>query len=64
MASFASPVVTDCNRGGTSKVQKGIFKDFFNGTNSFEHKMVWLQYYLLLLPKFYIEPRGVAAEDK
>ncbi len=64
LADIASPSVADGNKGETSKVQKGIIKDFLHGTNGREHKMDWLPPYFQFPPKAYTERGGVGAVDK
>jgi ParB family transcriptional regulator, chromosome partitioning protein len=64
LADIASPAVADGNKGETTKVQKGIIKDFLNGTNSREHKMDWLPTYFQFPPKAYSERGGVGAVDQ
>jgi ParB family transcriptional regulator, chromosome partitioning protein len=64
LADIASPAVADGNKGETSKVQKGIIKDFLHGTNSREHKMDWLPPYFKFPPKAYTERGGVSAVDR
>jgi ParB family transcriptional regulator, chromosome partitioning protein len=64
LADIASPAVADGNKGETTKVQKGIIKDFLHGTNGREHKMDWLPPYLQFPPKAYTERGGVDAVDK
>ncbi len=64
LADIASPAVADGNKGETSKVQKGIIKDFLHGSNGREHKMDWLPPYFQFPPKVYTERGGVGAVDK
>jgi ParB family transcriptional regulator, chromosome partitioning protein len=64
LADIASPVVADGNKGETTKVQKGIIKDFLRGLNGREHKMDWLPSYFEFPPKAYTERGGVGAVDK
>ena len=64
LADIASPAVADGNKGETTKVQKGIIKDFLHGTNGREHKMDWLPPYFQFPPKAYTERGGVGAVDK
>jgi ParB family transcriptional regulator, chromosome partitioning protein len=64
LADIASPSVADGNKGETSKVQKGIIKDFLHDTNGREHKMDWLPPYFQFPPKAYTERGGVGAVDK
>jgi ParB family transcriptional regulator, chromosome partitioning protein len=64
LADIASPSVAEGNKGETSKVQKGIIKDFLHGTNGREHKMDWLPPYFQFPPKAYTECGGVSAVDK
>ncbi len=64
LADIASPAVADGNKSETSKVQKGIIKDFLNGTNGREHKMDWLPPYFQFPPKAYTERGGVSAVDR
>jgi ParB family transcriptional regulator, chromosome partitioning protein len=59
LADIASPAVADGNKSETTKVQKGIIKDFLHGTNGREHKMDWLPPYFQFPPKAYIERGGV-----
>lgn len=64
LADIASPAVADGNKGETSKVQKGIIKDFLRGTNGREYKMDWLPPYFQFPPKAYTERGGIGAVDK
>ena len=64
LADIASPAVADGNKGETSKVQKGIIKDFLKGTNGREHKMDWLPPYFQFPPKAYTERGHVGVVDK
>jgi ParB family transcriptional regulator, chromosome partitioning protein len=64
LADIASPAVADGNKGETSKVQKGIIKDFLKGTNGREHKLDWLPPYFQFPPKAYTERGGVSAVDR
>ena len=64
LADIASPAVADGNKGETTKVQKGIIKDFLHGTNGREHKMDWLPPYFQFPPKCYTEGGGVGVVDK
>ncbi len=64
LADIASPAVADGNKGETTKVQKGIIKDFLHGTNGREHKMDWLPPYFQFPSKAYTERGGVGAVDK
>ena len=64
LADIASPAVADGNKGETTKVQKGIIKDFLRGLNGREHKMDWLPPYVQFPPKAYKVREGVAAVDK
>ena len=63
LADIASPAVADGNKGEAAKVQKGIIKDFLNGTNGREHKLDWLPRYFQFPPKAYTERGGVGAVD-
>jgi ParB family transcriptional regulator, chromosome partitioning protein len=64
LADIASSAVADGNRNETSKVQKGIIKDFLHGSNGREHKMDWLPLYFQFPPKVYTERGGVGAVDR
>jgi ParB family transcriptional regulator, chromosome partitioning protein len=63
LADIASPAVADGNKGETTKVQKGIVKDFLHGTNGREYKMDWLPPYFQFPPKAYTERGGVGSVD-
>jgi ParB family transcriptional regulator, chromosome partitioning protein len=63
LAEIASPAVADGNKGETTKVQKGIVKDFLHGTNGREHKMDWLPPYFQFPPKAYSERGGTGCGD-
>jgi ParB family transcriptional regulator, chromosome partitioning protein len=63
LADIASPAVADGNKGETTKVQKGIIKDFQHGTNGREHKMDWLPPYFQFPPKAYTERGGTGCGD-
>ena len=64
LADIASPAVAEGNKSETSKVQKGIIKDFLHGTNGREHKIDWLPPYFQFPPKAYTERGGVDAVDQ
>jgi ParB family transcriptional regulator, chromosome partitioning protein len=64
LADIASPAVADGNKGETSKVQKGIIKNYLHGTNGREHKMDWLPPYFQFPPQAYTERGGVGAVDR
>jgi ParB family transcriptional regulator, chromosome partitioning protein len=64
LTDIASPAVADGNKGETTKLQKGIIKDFMHGTNGREHKMDWLPRYFQFPPKSFTERGGVGAVDK
>ena len=64
LADIASPAVADGNKGETTKVQKGIIKDFLHGTNGREQKMDWLPPYFQFPPKAYTERGSVGAVDQ
>ena len=57
LADIASPAVADGNKGETSKVQKGIIKDFLRGLSGREHKMDWLPPYFQFPPKSLYDTR-------
>ncbi len=63
LADIASPAVVDGNKGETSKVQKGIIKDFLRGLNGREHKMDWIPPYFQFPPKAYTERSGTGCSD-
>jgi ParB family transcriptional regulator, chromosome partitioning protein len=63
LADIATPAVADGNKGETTKVQKGIIKDFLHGTNGREHKMDWLPPYFQFPPKAYTERGGIVVVD-
>jgi ParB family transcriptional regulator, chromosome partitioning protein len=63
LTDIASPAVADGNKGETTKVQKGIIKDFLNGTNGRDHKMDWLPPYFKFPPRAYTERGGIGAVD-
>jgi ParB family transcriptional regulator, chromosome partitioning protein len=63
LADIASPAVADGNKGETTKVQKGIIKDFLHGTNGREHKMDWLPPYFQFPPKAYSDRGGTGCGD-
>jgi ParB family transcriptional regulator, chromosome partitioning protein len=64
LADIASPAVADGNKGETTKVQKGIIKDFLYGSNGREHKMDWLPPYFKFPPQAYTQRGGVSAVDR
>jgi ParB family transcriptional regulator, chromosome partitioning protein len=64
LTDIASAAVADGNKGETTKVQKGIIKDFLQGTNGREHKLDWLPPYFQFPPKAYTERCGVGAVDQ
>jgi ParB family transcriptional regulator, chromosome partitioning protein len=63
LADIASPAVADGNKGETTKVQKGVIKDFQHGTNGREHKMDWLPLYFQFPPKAYTDRGGTGCGD-
>ena len=63
LADIASPAVADGNKGETTKVQKGIIKDFLHGTNGRERKMDWLPPHFQFPPKAYTERGGTGCGD-
>ena len=63
LKDLASPAVADGNRNETTKVQKGIIKDFLHGTNGREHKMDWLPPYFQFPPKAYTTRGGTGCGD-
>ena len=63
LVDIASPAVADGNKGETTKVQKGIIKDFLGGLNGREHKMDWLPPYFQFPPKAYTERGGTGCGD-
>ncbi len=63
LTDIASPAVADGNKGETTKVQKGIIKDFLRGTNGREHKMDWLPPYFQFPPKSYTERGGTGCGE-
>jgi ParB family transcriptional regulator, chromosome partitioning protein len=63
LSDIASPAVADGNKSETTKVQKGIIKDFLHGTNGREHKMDWLPLYFQFPPQPYTERGGIGAVD-
>ena len=50
LADIASAAVDDGNKSETTKVQKGIIKDFLRGLNSRENKMDWIPPYFQFPP--------------
>jgi ParB family transcriptional regulator, chromosome partitioning protein len=64
LSDFASPAVAVGNKGETTKVQKGIIKDFLHGTNGREHKLDWLPPYFQFPSKACSERGGVDVVDK
>ena len=64
LVDIASPAVADGNKGETTKVQKGVIRDFLHGTNGREHKMDWLPPYFQFPPKSYMEQGCIGAVDK
>ena len=63
LTDIASPAVADGNKGETSKVQKGIIKDYLHGTNGREHKMDWLPPYFQFPLKAYTTRGGTGCGD-
>jgi ParB family transcriptional regulator, chromosome partitioning protein len=63
LADIASLAVADGNKGETTKVQKGIIKDFLRGLNGREHKMDWIPPYFQFPPKAYTERGGTGCGD-
>lgn len=63
LVDIASPAVADGNKGETTKVKKGIIKDFQHGTNGREHKMDWLPAYFQFPPKAYTTRGGTGCGD-
>ena len=63
LADISSPAVADGNKGETTKVQKGIIKDFLHGTNGREQKMDWLPPYFKFPHNAYTERGGTGCGD-
>jgi ParB family transcriptional regulator, chromosome partitioning protein len=63
LTDIASPAVADGNKGGATKVRKGIIKDFLHGTNGRDHKMDWLPPYFQFPPKTYTTRGGTGCGD-
>lgn len=63
LSDIATSAVADGNKGETTKVQKGIIKDFLRGANGREHKMDWLPPYFQFPPKAYTERGGTGCGD-
>jgi ParB family chromosome partitioning protein len=64
LADIGSATVADGNKGGTAKVQKGIIKDFLQGTNGRDHKADWLPPYFQFPPRGYTERGGIGVADR
>jgi len=63
LADIASLAVADGNKGETTKVQKGIIKDFMRGKNGRDHKMDWLPPYFQFPPKTYTDRGGIGVVE-
>jgi ParB family chromosome partitioning protein len=59
LADIAGMTVSTANKGETGKVQRGIIRDYLNGTNGREHKPNWMPSYASFPAKPYTERGGL-----
>jgi ParB family chromosome partitioning protein len=64
LADVASSTVADGNKGETGKVQKGIIRDYLEGTNGRPKKENWVPPYLQFPAKGYTERGGIGVVDR
>jgi ParB family transcriptional regulator, chromosome partitioning protein len=64
LADIGSPAVAEANKDATTKVQKGIIKDYLTGENGREHKPDWLPAYFRFPIAAHTDRAGIAVVDK
>ena len=64
LADIGSPTVAEVNKDATTKVQKGIIKDYLTGENGREQKADWLPAYFRFPVAAHTERAGIAVVDK
>jgi ParB family transcriptional regulator, chromosome partitioning protein len=64
LADVGSPAVAEANRQSTTKVQKGIIRDYLKGDNGRDHKADWLPPYFQFPIKTYTERGSIRVADK
>jgi ParB family transcriptional regulator, chromosome partitioning protein len=64
LADIGSPAVAEANKDATTKVQKGIIKDYLTGENGRDHKADWLPPYFQFPIKTYTERGSIRVADK
>lgn len=64
LADIGTPAVAEANKDVTTKVQKGIIKDYLTGENGREQKADWLPSYFRFPINSYRETSGIALADK
>jgi ParB family transcriptional regulator, chromosome partitioning protein len=64
LADIGTPAVAEANKDATTKVQKGIIKDYLTGDNGREHKADWLPAYFRFPIVTHTERAGIAVVDK
>jgi len=60
LADIAGPTVADGNKAATGKVQRGIIRDYLDGTNGRDHKPCWTPVYASFPAKAYSERGGLS----
>jgi ParB family chromosome partitioning protein len=64
LAEVGGVAVAGGNKGETGKVQRGIIRDYVNGTNGREHKPNWVPGYTAFPAKSYTERGGLRFVDE
>jgi ParB family transcriptional regulator, chromosome partitioning protein len=64
LADIGSPAVAEANKDATTKVQKGIIKNYLTGENGREHKPDWLPAYFRFPIAAHTDRAGIAIVDK
>jgi ParB family chromosome partitioning protein len=64
LADIGSPAIAEANKDATTKVQKGIIKDYLTGENGREQKADWLPAYFRFPVAAHTNRAGIAVVDK
>jgi ParB family chromosome partitioning protein len=64
LADIGSPTIAEANKDATTKVQKGIIKDYLTGENGREQKADWLPTYFRFPVAAHTDRGGIAIVDK
>jgi ParB family transcriptional regulator, chromosome partitioning protein len=64
LTDIGSPAVAEANKDATTKLQKGIIKDYLTGENGGEHKPDWLPAYFRFPIAAHTDRAGIAIVDK